>query len=155
VKDPKRVRRTREVARQLAVTGRKERDNARDVRPYFSFREGPAVDMPNDHDARLRIDQFGRQAHRMRSDAGRPLAIAEDMVGWNISAATRDIALSPVIDDECRVGKPSVQRFELHLAAPAWQGGNSCFEIDRHHPVRKREFGAVTARDWGLHLCVR
>ena len=26
----------------------------------------------------------------MRSDAGRPLTIAEDVVGWNIAAATRD-----------------------------------------------------------------
>ena len=137
MKHPERVRRAREVTRQLAVTSRKERDNARDVRPHFSFREGPAVDMPNDHDARLRIDQFGRQARRMRSDTGRPLAIAEDVMGWNIAAATRDIALFPVIDDKCRVGKPSVQRFELHLAAPAWQRGDSCFDIDGHHQVPK------------------
>jgi hypothetical protein len=72
----------------------------------------------------------------MRSDAGRPLAIAEDVVGGNIPAATRDVALSPVIDDECGVGKPSVQRFELHLAAPARERGDSCFEIYRHHSVR-------------------
>ena len=88
------------MARQFAVTCRKERDDARDVRPHFIFREGPAVDMPKDHDARLRIDQLGRQASRMRSDAGRPLAIAEDMVDGNIAATTRDIALRSVIDDE-------------------------------------------------------
>jgi len=101
--------------------------------------------MPNDHDARLRIDQFGRQARRVRSDVDRPLAIAEDVVDRNVAAATRHVALSSVIDDECRVGKPSGQRFELHLAAPAWQRGDSCFEINRHHPVRKQRRGAVTA----------
>ena len=91
--------------------------------------EGPAVDMPDDHDARLRIDHFGRQARRMRSDTGRPLAIAEDVVDRNIAAATRDIAPALVVDNERRVGEPSVQRFELHLAAPAWQRGDARFKI--------------------------
>ena len=124
------------MARELAVTCRKDRDDARDVRPQVGFREGPAVDMPDDHDARLRIDQFGRQARRMRGDAGRPLAIAEDVMGRNIAAATRDIAPAPVLDDERRVGEPSVQRLEPHLAAPAWQRCDSCFEIDGHRPQR-------------------
>lgn len=75
------VRRTREVARKLAVTCRKERNNVRDVRPQYSDREGTAVDVPYDDDARLRVDQSGRQARRMHSDAGRPLAIAEDVMG--------------------------------------------------------------------------
>ena len=44
VKDPERVRRTREVARQLAVTCRKERDDARDVRPQVgSARVLPSI----------------------------------------------------------------------------------------------------------------
>ena len=86
----------------------------------------------------------------MRSDARRPLAIAEDVVDRNIAAATRDIALAPVIDDERRVGKPAVQRFELHLAAPAWQRGDSCFEIEGHHPVQEQEFGAVNALGCGM-----
>src|SRR3989442_12529687 len=77
----------------------------------------------------------------MRSAGGGPLTIAEDVVDWNIAAATRDIALSPVIDDECRVGKPSMQRFDLHLAAPAWQRGDSCFEIDRHHRATRTSRG--------------
>jgi hypothetical protein len=40
-----------------------------------------------------------------------------------------------------------VQRLELHLAAPARQRGDSSFEIGRHHPVRKRGFGAVAGRE--------
>jgi hypothetical protein len=75
------------------------------VRAHVIFEQGPAVDMPDDHHARLRIDQFGRQARRMGSDAGCALAVAEDVVDWNIAAATRDVALAPVGDDECRVGK--------------------------------------------------
>jgi len=132
VKDPEGVRRTREVTRELAVTGREERHDARDVCAHFRFGQRPAVDMPDDHDARLRIDQFGRQARRVGSDAGCALAVAEDVVGWNVAAATRDVALAPIGDDECGVGKPSVQRLGLHLAAPAWQCCDSCFEIDRH-----------------------
>jgi hypothetical protein len=68
----------------------------------------------------------------MGSDAGCALAVAEDVVGWNVAAATRDVALARIGDDECRVGKPSVQRLERYLAAPAWQCCDSCFEIDRH-----------------------
>ena len=59
VKDPEHARRTREVAPHFAVTRRKERDNACDVCSYTGFSEGPAVDMPNHHHARRRIDQFG------------------------------------------------------------------------------------------------
>ena len=131
------------------MTRLKERHDARDVRPHFGFREGPAVDMPKDHDARLRIDQFRRQARRMRGDAGRPLAIAEDVVNGNIAAATCDVALLPVVDNECRVGEPSVQWLQPHLATPAWQRGDSRFEID-HRRMRRKGFGAFTAREWGL-----
>jgi len=89
----------------------------------------------------------------MGCDARRPLAIAEDVVGRNVAAATCDIALAPVIDDERRVGKASVQGFELHLAAPAWQRGDSCFEVDGHHPVRKQGTGAVIALGCGMARC--
>jgi hypothetical protein len=43
-----------------------------------------------------------------------------------------------------------VQRFELHLAAPAGQRGDSCFEIEGHHPVREQWFGAVNALGSGI-----
>jgi hypothetical protein len=109
----------------------------RDVRPYFGFRKASAIDVPNDHDARFRIDQFGRQAHRVRRDGGRPLAIAEDVVAWNIPATTNDIALAPFIDHECSVGKPSEQRFQFHLAAPAGQRGDSRFEINGRHLMQE------------------
>jgi len=72
------------------------------------------------------------------------------VVDRNIAAATCDIALAPVIDDERRVGKTSVQRFELHLAAPAWQRGDSCFEIEGYHPVQEHGFGAVNAPGCGI-----
>jgi hypothetical protein len=137
MKDPERVCRAHEVARQPVVACRKERDDARDVRAQVRFRECPAIDMANDHDARFHIDHFGRQASRMGGDARCSLAIAEDVVSRNIAAATCDIALASVIDDESRVGKTSAQRFELHLVAPAWQRGYSCFEIDGHHPKLK------------------
>ena len=85
--------------------------------------------MADDHDARLRIDQFGRQAGRMRGDAGRPLAVAENVMDRNIAAATRDIAPCLVVDNERRVGESSLQRLELHLPAPAWEPGDVCFKI--------------------------
>ena len=74
----------------------------------------------------------------MRSNAGSPLTIAEDMVDWNVASATRNITISPVIDDECRVGKTSVQRLNLHLASPTWKRGDSCFEIERRHRCQCR-----------------
>jgi hypothetical protein len=61
------------------------------------------------------------------ADARRALAFAEDVVDRNVVTASRDVSLGAIDDEERRVGEPARQRFELHFATPARQGGDSRF----------------------------
>ena len=113
----------------LAVALPQQRREMLDVRAQIRFGEGPALDEAHHEEATLGVDDFGREAGGMRGHGGRSLAITEDVMDWNVVAATHDELLAGILDDKGQVGQPAGQRRHGHRTAPTRQRRDPPFEV--------------------------
>ncbi len=144
VKHPERVRRTPEMARKLAVAGHEDRDDSLDVCPQVGFREGGAVDVPKDHDARLGVDHFRRQPRRVRGDTGRALAVAENVMDRQVVSAARDEAIASSRTTNAVLDSPPRSGSSVTLPR---QHGSAATRASRSKVVR------VTTRGGSFERC--
>jgi hypothetical protein len=123
VEDPEGQRRTAEVLRQLAMDSLQEwHDRGKACRVADILRgAGTPLDEAHDEDARLRMDDFGRDPGTMGGLTRRPLVEAHHMVDRDIVADTDDEALAGVLDQEIDIGDPAGEPHRLDRALPDGQ----------------------------------
>ena len=96
-------------------------------------RAGLPLDVAHDEDARLGVDDLGRDAGVEGGLARRALVEAHDLVDGDIVADADDVARTAVLDDEVDVGEAAAEALRPDGTLPDRKAGDPFPGIDPRH----------------------